>query len=92
MFFVLKALRELYLEDREKYWSVHRITKETQSRANKTLRDADVKVCLSTLRRMEKIEMVSVGEKDVYRLGSEGLDWYQRHVLPVAPVFFFSPE
>lgn len=90
MFFVLKALRELYLEDRENYWSVHRIAKETQSLANRAIRDADVKACLLNLRRMKKIEWVPADERELYRLGSEGLDWYQRDFLPVAQVIFFS--
>ena len=92
MFSVLKALRKLYLEDRNKYWSVHRITKEAQSLSNRTIRDADVKVCLSHLKRMQKLEWVSADEREIYRLGSAGLDWYQHYVQEVAQVIFFSPE
>ena len=93
MFSVLKALRKLYLEDRNRYWSVHRITREAQSVANRAIRDADVKVCLSHLKRMEKLEWVSAAdEREIYRLGSAGLEWYQRYLLEVAQVIFFSPE
>ena len=89
-FFVLRVLRNHYIENKEQPLFLHTITKTLESTQyiNKTLRDSDIKPILGDLVRKGLVEVKNPGSWESYMMTPSGLDWWNKHGKDIALVIF----
>lgn len=89
-FFVLRVLRNHYIENRDQPLFLNTITKmlEGTQYLNKTLRNSDIKPILEDMVKKGLVEVKNPGSWESYVLTPNGLEWWNRHGKETASVIF----